>query len=118
MTTTPIDRNAEWRRKLSFTNLSVVYILIALVIIFGVWKTDLFLTYDTLQRNAQPERHPGADGAGVDHGPVLWCLRPLHRLRHEPDLDDDGLPGRVRSTATSYRRMAIVIALTVALRPD
>jgi ribose transport system permease protein len=47
MTMTASDRNAEWRRKFSFTNLSVVYILIALVIVFGIWKTSLFLTYDT-----------------------------------------------------------------------
>ncbi len=47
MTTMTIDRRAEWKRRLSFSNLSVVYILVALVIFFGVWKTDLFLTYDT-----------------------------------------------------------------------
>lgn len=37
----------EWRRRLSFSNLSVIYILIALVAFFGIWKTDLFLTYET-----------------------------------------------------------------------
>lgn len=37
----------EWRRRVSFSNLSVIYILIALVVFFGTWKTDLFLTYDT-----------------------------------------------------------------------
>jgi ribose transport system permease protein len=47
MTIAAVDRSAEWRRKFSFTNLSVVYILIALVIFFGVWKPELFLTYDT-----------------------------------------------------------------------
>ncbi|GAA1916241.1 ABC transporter permease [Nocardioides marmoribigeumensis] len=47
MTTLTIDRRAEWKRRLSFSNLSVVYILVALVVFFGVWKTDLFLTYDT-----------------------------------------------------------------------
>lgn len=47
MTTLPIDRRAEWKRRLSFSNLSVVYILVALIVLFGVWKTDLFLTYDT-----------------------------------------------------------------------
>jgi ribose transport system permease protein len=47
MTILPIDASAEWKRRLSFSNLSVIYILIALVIFFGVWKTDLFLTYDT-----------------------------------------------------------------------
>lgn len=48
MTTMPIDRSAEWKRRLSFSNLSVVYILVALVLFFGVWKTDLFLTSGTL----------------------------------------------------------------------
>ncbi len=47
MTTSTIDRGAEWKRRLSFSNISVIYILIALVVFFGVWKTDLFLTYDT-----------------------------------------------------------------------
>ncbi len=47
MSTLDIDRRAEWKRRLSFSNLSVVYILIALVVFFGIWKTDLFLTYDT-----------------------------------------------------------------------
>jgi ribose transport system permease protein len=47
MTTIDIDHRAEWRRRLSFSNLSVVYILIALVAFFGIWKTDLFLTYNT-----------------------------------------------------------------------
>ena len=47
MTTIAIDRSAEWRRRLSFSNLSVIYILVALVVLFGIWKTDLFLTYDT-----------------------------------------------------------------------
>jgi ribose transport system permease protein len=47
MSTMTIDRRAEWKRRLAFSNLSVVYILVALVIFFGIWKTDLFLTYDT-----------------------------------------------------------------------
>jgi ribose transport system permease protein len=47
MTSMPIDRRAEWKRRFSFSNLSVIYILAALIVLFGVWKTDLFLTYDT-----------------------------------------------------------------------
>ncbi len=47
MTTIDVDSRAEWKRRLSFSNLSVIYILIALVAFFGIWKTELFLTYDT-----------------------------------------------------------------------
>lgn len=47
MSNLAVDRSAEWKRRLSFTNLSVIYILVALVALFGIWKTELFLTYDT-----------------------------------------------------------------------
>lgn len=38
-----------WRKHLSFTNIGIVYVLIALIIIFSIWAPDTFPTWQTVK---------------------------------------------------------------------
>src|SRR6266851_5465683 len=38
-----------WRRTLSFRNISAVYVLVVLVLVFSVWVPETFLTWTTLR---------------------------------------------------------------------
>jgi ribose transport system permease protein len=42
-------QRAAWRRRLSFSNIGVVYVEIALIIIFSIWAPSTFPTYTTVK---------------------------------------------------------------------
>lgn len=46
----PPRARKPWSRHLAFTNIGAVYVLIALVVVFGVWVPDTFLTLDTFRQ--------------------------------------------------------------------
>jgi ribose transport system permease protein len=45
----PRSSASSWRRNLSFRNIGVAYVLIAIVILFSIWKPHLFPTWQTVK---------------------------------------------------------------------
>src|SRR5438045_1284406 len=44
-----LGRKPAWRRHLSFENIGIVYVLIAIIIIFSIWAPDTFPTWATVK---------------------------------------------------------------------